>query len=92
MAIRKRNDNEGWRCGNGAYSDNSAGLVRGSGFNYGGPGASKSCGVYQDADANFLTNKMPDEATAPASRYIGDAVEGQSSDSGNRAVKSRGQP
>ena len=93
MTVRKRNDAEGWRKGAlGKYIDPS-GVRPGSGFNYGGAGTNpKGCGVYTSDDVDFLVNKMPEETTAPASRDIFDAVEGQSSDSGNRAVKSRGQP
>jgi hypothetical protein len=41
-----------------------------------------------------LTNKLPYESNpaTDASYDVFDAVEGQSSDSGNRAVRSRGQP
>ena len=91
MAIRKRNDDEGWKRGVGAYSRNDAGLRQG-GFPNSDPGTNKAgCGVYTSDDAG-LTNKMPEETTAPASRDVFDAVEGQSSDDGNRAVRSRGQP
>ena len=48
-------------------------------------------GRYQNKNANFLNNKMPYEANQ-TSYDIWDSVEGQSSDSGNRAVKSKGQP
>jgi hypothetical protein len=39
-----------------------------------------------------LNNKNPAEITDSETRDIWDAVEGQSSDSTNRAVRSRGQP
>lgn len=51
----------------------------------------QGAGRYQDRDAGFLRNKMPWE-TNQTSYDILDEVEGQSSDSGNRAVRSRGQP
>jgi hypothetical protein len=51
----------------------------------------QGAGAYQDRDASFLRNRLPDEASA-RSRDIWDDVEGQSSDSTNRAVRSRGQP
>jgi hypothetical protein len=44
----------------------------------------------QRTDPSFLRNKMPEETTA-SSRDIFNDVEGQSSDDGNRAVRSRGQ-
>jgi hypothetical protein len=55
----------------------------------------KGRGVYQDASPG-LTNKMPDDDYSEQGKYnlaggardILDAVEGQSSDSGNRAVRS----
>ena len=50
----------------------------------------RGANVYQDKNADFLRNKLPYEATEE-SRDIWSDVEGQSSDSGNRAVKSRGQ-
>jgi hypothetical protein len=89
---RTRNDTEGWRKGDlGRYIEPS-GVRPGSGFNYGDAGTNPAgCGAYT-SDESGLTNKVPEETTAPASRDIFDAVEGQSSDSGNRAVRSRGQP
>ena len=61
--------------------------------------SSRGAGAYQDKSASFLTNKMPDDDyenqgkynLAGGARDIFDAVEGQSSDDGNRAVRSRGQ-
>ena len=50
----------------------------------------RGAGVYQGKDADFLRNKLPEEATA-TDRDIFNDVEGQSSDTGNRAVRSRGQ-
>jgi hypothetical protein len=50
----------------------------------------RGAGVY-GRDERVLRNKQPYEATAD-SYDVFDAVEGQSSDSTNRAVKSRGQP
>jgi hypothetical protein len=59
----------------------------------------QGAGAYQDENADFLRNKPPGAGTGGTgeslqggSHDIWDAVEGQSSDSGNRAVKSRGQP
>jgi hypothetical protein len=49
-------------------------------------------GKYTDNESG-LRNKLPSDPTGGAvSRDIFDDVEGQSSDSGNRAVRSRGQP
>jgi hypothetical protein len=50
----------------------------------------KGVGAYQDADASFLRNQLPNDGTEDFSdaRDIYDAVTGQDSDSGNRAVKS----
>jgi hypothetical protein len=96
MTIRKRNDSVKPGCG--ADGDLGSDFTKQHRTNpwksnpkddYLSP---QGAGKYQDADASFLRNKLPDEATAPTSRDIFDAVEGQSSDSGNRAVKSRGQP
>jgi hypothetical protein len=50
----------------------------------------KGAGKYTNDDSG-LRNRRPYEATAD-SYDVFDEVEGQSSDSGNRAVKSRGQP
>jgi hypothetical protein len=93
--IRKRNDSVKDGCGvDGSEGQNYTKIGRVSPWksnpkdDYLSP---QGAGKYQDADASFLRNKLPDEAAAPASRDIWDAVEGQSSDSGNRAVKSRGQ-
>jgi hypothetical protein len=94
MTIRKRNDSVKPGCGiDGAEGENftkqrTDPWKSNPKDDYLSP---QGAGKYQDADASFLRNKLPDEATAPASRDIWDAVEGQSSDSGNRAVKSRGQ-
>ena len=53
----------------------------------------RGAGAYQQGDADFLTDKLPsDQSGGVGTRDIWDAVEGESSDSGNRAVKSRGQP
>jgi hypothetical protein len=54
---RDRNDSAGWKKGAlGKYIEPS-GVVRGDGWGKGGAGAEKGCGVYQDKDASFLTNK-----------------------------------
>jgi hypothetical protein len=53
----------------------------------------RGANVYQDKNADFLRTKMPsDQSGGVGTRDIWSEVEGQSSDSGNRAVKSRGQP
>jgi hypothetical protein len=49
----------------------------------------QGAGAYQGS-AYFLNNKLPDEATA-SSREILSEVEANQPDSGNRAIKSRGQ-
>jgi hypothetical protein len=102
MTIRKRNDSIKPGCGiDGTEGENFTkrrtdpwdSNPRG---NYLSP---KGAGVYQDKDASFLTNKNPNDdfeqqgkyTLAGGARDIFDEVEGQSSDSGNRAVRSRGQ-
>jgi hypothetical protein len=67
---RSRNDSEGWRKGAlGKYIEPS-GVRPGSGFNYGGAGTNpKGCGKYTTDDSG-LTNKLPDDGTAPASKDI----------------------
>ena len=48
-------------------------------------------GITDDIGVGILRNKMPDDQSGGAgNRQIWDEVEGQSSDDGNRAVKSRG--
>jgi hypothetical protein len=51
----------------------------------------RGAGKYQDDNADFLTNKPPAE-TGATSYGILDEVEAQSSDSGSRKIRSRGQP
>jgi hypothetical protein len=53
----------------------------------------RGAGAYQDENADFLTNKpSADSVGGEVSRDVWNEVEGQSSDSGNRKVRSRGQP
>jgi hypothetical protein len=97
MTTRKRSDDSGYKRGAlGKYMPGS-GLVRGSAW---GDRADigtdpKGCGAYTSDDVSFLTGKAsdtPHDNTWLNQRDIFDEVEGQSSDDGNRAVKSRGQP
>jgi hypothetical protein len=94
MTIRKRNDSVKPGCGIDGTEGESFTKQRTDPWksnpkdDYLSP---QGAGAYQSGDADFLRNKLPDEAVN-GSRDIWDAVEGQSSDSGNRAVRSRGQP
>jgi hypothetical protein len=97
--IRKRNDSVKPGCG----IDGSEGedfTKRGTNPYKSNPRgdylSSQGAGKYQDKSASFLTNKNPDDDFEQQGKYtlagdakdIWDAVEGQSSDSGNRAVRS----
>jgi hypothetical protein len=97
MTIRKMKDGSGAKRGAlGKYMP-GAGVVQGDGW---GDQADigtnpKGCGKYTSDDVSFLTGKASDTPrfnTQAKERDIFDEVEGQSSDSGNRAVRSRGQP
>jgi hypothetical protein len=92
--IRKRNDSVKDGCGvDGSEGQNYTKIGRVSPWksnpkeDYLSP---QGAGAYQDEGADFLRNKLPYEATEGAYSIL-DEVEAQSSDSGNRAVKSRGQ-
>ena len=101
MTIRKRNDSVKPGCGiDGSEGENFT--KRGTNPYKSNPRgdylSSQGAGVYQDKSASFLTNKMANDdpeqgkyTLAGDARDIFDEVEGQSSDSGNRAVRSRGQ-
>lgn len=98
MTIRKRNDSVKPGKGiDGALGErySKTGAVDPSNSNPRGNWISKSgVGAYQDKDASFL-NRLPQanrsEAYADDARDILGEVEAQQSDSGNRAVRSRGQ-
>jgi hypothetical protein len=97
MTIRKRDDSI--KPGRGIDGDAASDFTKrhrvspwdsNPAGNYKSP---RGAGAYQAENADFLNNKMPsDQSGGVGNRDIWDAVEGQSSDSGNRAVKSRGQP
>ena len=94
MTICKRNDSVKPGCGiDGTLGENyTKGGKSPWNSNPGGNFVSPSgAGKYQDEDASFLRNKLPAEAGA-SSYSILDEVEGQSSDSGSRKIRSRGQP
>jgi hypothetical protein len=60
---RHRNDERGYKRGERGKYIEQAGVVRGSGFNYGGAGTNKKgVGAYTSDDSG-LTNKLPYEAT-----------------------------
>ena len=100
MTIRKRNDSVKPGCGiDGSEGDNFT--KRPTSFFRAIRAVTISppqgAGVYQDKDASFLRNKAPSDdpeggkyTLAGGAKDIWDEVEGQSSDSGNRAVRSRG--
>ena len=97
MTIRKRNDSPKSGCGIDGTLGETFSKRATSPWNSNPRGdylSPSGAGKYQDKDASFLTNKMPYENNSATndSYDVFDAVEGQSSDSGNRAVKSRGQP
>ena len=98
MTIRKRNDSVKPGCGiDGSEGEN---FTKRSGNPWdsnprGDYLSSRGAGKYQDKSASFLTNKMANDdpeqgkyTLAGDAKDIWDAVEGQSSDSGNRAVRS----
>ena len=96
--IRKRNDSVKPGCGiDGSEGENFT--KRGTDPYKSNPRGDflspRGAGVYQDKDAGFLRRKSANDdpeqgkyTLAGGARDIFDAVEGQSSDSGNRAVKS----
>jgi hypothetical protein len=93
MSIRKRNDSVKPGCGiDGSEGENYT-KKSGNPWDSNPRGdylSTQGAGKYQAKSASFLTNKPQNGGTSDMSdaRDIWDAVEGQSSDSGNRAVKS----
>ena len=102
MTIRKRNDSVKDGCGIDGTEGQSFTKQRTDPWDSNPKGNDvdeRGANVYQDRNADFLRNKAPGAGTGGTGEFlqggshdIWDAVEGQSSDSGNRAVKSRGQP
>ena len=94
MTIRKRDDSV--KPGKGIDGNKDVGYDREhivSPWNPNPRGNFKSprgAGAYQDANADFLTNKQPYEATEE-SRDLWNDVEGQSGPN-DRKIRSRGQP
>jgi hypothetical protein len=100
MTIRKRNDDRGYERGaKGIDGNMGSNFTKRGGDSWdsnprGNFVSPKGAGAYQGSDSG-LRNKLPDEDSeqgkytlAGGARDIFDAVENQSSDSGNRAVKS----
>ena len=102
MTIRKRNDADGWKRGamgiDGREGDHFTKQYAVDPYKSNPRGdfkTSKGAGVYQDEAHHFCATNPQTTIRSRAStlrpadaRDIFDAVEGQSSDSGNRAVKS----
>jgi hypothetical protein len=96
MTIRKRNDSV--KPGKGIDGNKDVGYDRqhiispwdsNPAGNYKSP---KGAGKYQDANADFLTNKLPADPTGGEVSYdIWSEVEGQSGPN-DRKIRSRGQP
>jgi hypothetical protein len=94
MSIRRRDDSVKPGCGIDGTEGESFTRQRTDPWdsNPKGNRVPYGAGKYTDNESG-LRNKLPSDPTGGAvSRDIFDDVEGQSSDSGNRAVRSRGQP
>jgi hypothetical protein len=94
MTIRKRNDSVKPGCGIDGTEGESFTRQRTDPWdsNPKGNRVPYGAGKYTDNESG-LRNKPPSDQTGGAVSYdIWDSVEGQSGDSGSRAVKSRGQP
>lgn len=100
MTVRKRNDADGWKRGAMGIDGNlGSNFTKRGGDPWdsnpkGNFVSKKGAGAYEGSDSG-LTNKLPDEdpdqglyTLAGGARDIWSEVEGQSSDDGNRAVKS----